>query len=1100
MRYITKLHLINWHYIQYRTLDISKGVNFLTGETGSGKSTILDALQLIILGDVRGYYFNKAANDNSQRKLIEYLRGMTQDNTDEGKKYLRANMDFNSYIVIEVLNSETNETFCLGVVFEVRKDSNNPEHMFFALKQSLPENGFIKNSTPLSMRQLKDEYGSALKPYSTEEYNEHFLQEYMGKLKTGFFDIFKRSVAFKPPASIEEFIQSFICDDIKIDIETMATPIKIYKKIENEAENVKVQVEALDTISKEYRKLEEIRERLKLSKYVTDRTKLELENIETLKLMKEYKDAKEFIDRGNKRNEEIDDEIKKLQEEINDLRFKINNSPEKILKDDIQELKSKIADYKNIQNSFTAEAVKFERWINCIQNLISIYEDLKLEPDYYFSEITKLKLCNIDEDSFLKLNEQLLNIKGIINDKYAEVTTKNHRCENERKNIKEELERLLKGIVYPKSIENLKNILETELAKKYKTDIKVNILADLIDVRDKEWLDAIEGYMNWQKLYLIVEPKYYQDAINIYNSLDKNKVYDIGLVDLGKIEEANYNALKNSLAEEIITENKYARIYTDYLLGRVIKCTDIDTIRNNKTSITKDCFLYKGYIARRLSPETYKKNRCIGSESRRVRIEELNSALKVLDIDIEKLKEIEKTLKNYFDLKVYSKEDIEVKLSEQVKINQISSLEADKQQKEEELSKIDLFYVQGLNENCNKLNNDKGKLEEIRTGLLKEIGKKEEVIDNNSAKMIEQESKRQELEKLIATTYESEWRETVGEAEYNNVVTELKNYNVIITVYEEKADKQTVEEDKQFKKVVDLRGEFCVKNSLSWDMQSKDNKKYDNHLNLLNNSKMPEYIEKINLQKKKAYDAFKTDLLSRLKDAIDKTEEQITFVNRSLEKMEFGEKKYKFVVRPKAKYIDFYKMLKSDFLGMDLTAGIFEKEYKDQISFLFNIITNTTESLPGNDMEQLKKQIDVYTDYKTYLEFDMEQITATYRSDLSKTLSKNSGGETQSPFFIAVLAAFANHYRIHNAKDNNTMRLIIFDEAFSKMDEEHAMISIQLLRKFGFQAIIAAPDDKIPVIGPNVDKIFYAKNENRKNIVIAEFEDLDKENLISGNL
>jgi len=76
MRYLTKLHLVNWHYIQYRTIELAKDINFITGETGAGKSTILDALQLIILGDLKGHYFNKAANENSQRKLIEYLRGM----------------------------------------------------------------------------------------------------------------------------------------------------------------------------------------------------------------------------------------------------------------------------------------------------------------------------------------------------------------------------------------------------------------------------------------------------------------------------------------------------------------------------------------------------------------------------------------------------------------------------------------------------------------------------------------------------------------------------------------------------------------------------------------------------------------------------------------------------------------------------------------------------------------------------------------------------------------------------------------------------------------------------------------------------------------
>ena len=41
MRYITKLHLENWHYIEYKTIDLSNNINFLTGQTGAGNQLLL---------------------------------------------------------------------------------------------------------------------------------------------------------------------------------------------------------------------------------------------------------------------------------------------------------------------------------------------------------------------------------------------------------------------------------------------------------------------------------------------------------------------------------------------------------------------------------------------------------------------------------------------------------------------------------------------------------------------------------------------------------------------------------------------------------------------------------------------------------------------------------------------------------------------------------------------------------------------------------------------------------------------------------------------------------------------------------------------------
>ena len=69
MKRLEKMLLINWHYIRHELLEF-KDINFLTGKNGAGKSTIIDALQLLLLGDTTGHFFNKAAN-----KVQPHLKG-----------------------------------------------------------------------------------------------------------------------------------------------------------------------------------------------------------------------------------------------------------------------------------------------------------------------------------------------------------------------------------------------------------------------------------------------------------------------------------------------------------------------------------------------------------------------------------------------------------------------------------------------------------------------------------------------------------------------------------------------------------------------------------------------------------------------------------------------------------------------------------------------------------------------------------------------------------------------------------------------------------------------------------------------------------------
>ena len=104
-------------------------------------------------------------------------------------------------------------------------------------------------------------------------------------------------------------------------------------------------------------------------------------------------------------------------------------------------------------------------------------------------------------------------------------------------------------------------------------------------------------------------------------------------------------------------------------------------------------------------------------------------------------------------------------------------------------------------------------------------------------------------------------------------------------------------------------------------------------------------------------------------------------------------------------------------------------------------------------------------------------------------LKKNSGGEGQNPLYVALLASFAQAYHMSaGPKSRPAIRLVVLDEAFSKMDAEKVASCIELIRGLGFQAIISATNDKIQNYVENVDKTFVFANPNKKSISIQEFE------------
>ena len=69
-------------------------------------------MQIVLYANTDGRgFFNKAAADDSDRSLIEYLRGMVNIGENNEFSYLR-NQNFSSTIVLELKRSDTGQCQC----------------------------------------------------------------------------------------------------------------------------------------------------------------------------------------------------------------------------------------------------------------------------------------------------------------------------------------------------------------------------------------------------------------------------------------------------------------------------------------------------------------------------------------------------------------------------------------------------------------------------------------------------------------------------------------------------------------------------------------------------------------------------------------------------------------------------------------------------------------------------------------------------------------------------------------------------------------------------------------------------------------------------
>lgn len=1114
MKKLTKILLVNWLYFSKQIIEVDD-VNFLTGKNGAGKSTVIDALQIVLLGETNARNFNQAANEKSQRSLDGYLRA----DMDENNPYSRRGKDFTSYIACEFIDDVEGNHFVTGVAFDCRSDGSNVDH-FFIYKGIIPENGFVENGYALDYadfrKQLREKYGVGAEFYSTQkEYRTNMLAKW-NVHNEQVTRMMKKAVSFRPIVDIQKFITENICDiPEKPDIVAMQQNIRDYKRHEQLAQRQEEKLVALQEISRLYREMQLAIGRWQQQSFLVLWAQKEDLEAENNKRILEQKDCEVRIEsfgieidrvtvtiqQKERRKEELiaacaQSDVSREEERLRSIKDSLLSEQQRLfiqLQNEAVEIKREAVIMCSLCQTVLGWNVNDElRSVidaaDAVQKAYSQFADCSYE--IFAKSIPVFERAQDATATFvIAIRDAAYKVKVIIDDLKAEIDQKTVTLNNLRKNVKD----------YPKGLLRLKDRLEQELSRRTRKQIHIDILADVLEIPEAEehWRRAVEGYINTQKFYLLIPPEYYRDALRFYDQIKRDfGMNSFGLVDIGKLrEKERLEPWPDSLAKKVETNNDLARSYIDYLLGRVVCCSHVDQLRRSKTAITADGMLYQGYVVRPIRKELMD-DAFIGRRAVSLRIARIEAELAEIQTNLQMWNPVYQTLSKYQNRDVLFSMRYVQSIVSQRQADYLRGIEISKELErvDEQISHLDLFWlgeqrkiiakladeIVSLGDKKIQLSNDRAVLEkrvhELVWDVLPDINKR--LVD---------------MEDRIAEEFTSDFIQRTGIPRYQQELTRLKKASIVFKNFNDRLAQTVRERESSIQKLFRARSEYADRfRPCSFQIDAMDNDEYAAEQRLLEESELPKYRAKIKAAYESAMEQFQNDFLAKLKSSIDQVQDQVKSLNKALDQAQFGTDRYKFRVDRNPDYADYYDMIMAPEL-MEGEAGLFalpfQQKYGKLIEDLFSRIAMSDDTqVNARKQSELQQNIERFTDFRTYLKFDLETTDQNGSKQLlSQTLNTKSGGETQTPFYIAVLASFAQIYQVNNLSGliNNTVRLVVFDEAFNKMDSERIVESVRLLRKMGLQAIICTPPDKLPDIMPLADRTLLVNKDKYKMHILT---------------
>ncbi|TCS95734.1 ATP-binding protein [Hazenella coriacea] len=1066
MKWLKKLKLINWHYFQEETLEFGRQT-LISGRNAAGKSTIIDALQVLLISDRRKIRFNPAAHENAKRTLLTYLRG--KKGTDE-QTFVREG-EFTSYIVAEFRDERKREPFVIGLVIDVYHDDQYEEEFFMIPNVDIKSIEFTNSSMKLRNREEFRRYctnmSSKVKFERNKESYQKMLLNRMGQVHDRFSSVLTKALSFKPIHNIREFVYDYILDKRELQLNLLKQNFDIYQQYQRELNDLQERQQLLGEIQEKYEQYAKLRETVTIQDYIVRRSKHK-EQVETKEQLESDIDSfqknlistESEISLTEQQQVEVDSQVVKAYQKWQSHEIKARQEE---LKKQIHILKQEIEQKRKTYETLREQLLNEWRLIN---ELIKLkdgdYWKWEGDDQSQLSHASKI-LCKLLEESYnIEVNLDLVKSEFVGIGEY--LSSLNTRITKAIGQVEDELGKLSerknglnvqiydlenKKRPYPESIQRLKTLLEKRLAGKS----PVWIFCEEMELIDEHWRNAIEGYLNRQRFDLLVKPEVFTEALSIYEQEKwKHHLEGIGLVDTDKEQKYQNTAKPSSLAEELETNNPIIQARIEHLLGQVMKVQSEKELRQHHTSITSTCMSYKNLVAKQIRKKDYE-TPFIGSQAIVRQLEMKRIELAEIDKRISQLKKKYHLLSRWQD-RLEEKKSYYHKIVDYLALPvEIPRIEKELDQKTEELERLDMSEVDQFKdeyykwkEHQDELKKHCDDLKKNRTVCEVELNGKKEELHKNQPYLLQMEEFINDWKykySHLLSKAEERWKQV--EMEDTSTATKITNWTGSHSRY-------STQREGRLKELTQLRHVYNLRYTHDGVIEAEDNSGYESLLEKIKLVDIPKYQKSLSEALRQTEEEFQSHFIYKLREAIELAKREFTELNYALKNFPFHQDQYQFKVGASEKYKKFYDVIMDP---QTIERGsLFDLPDDDKVDTLNELFEKLIHGEVGDQEE--------FTDYRRYLDFDIIVISHGERTSFSKVLREKSGGETQTPFYIAILASFNHLY------SDRTMRLVIFDEAFNKMDEERIQQTLRLIKQMNLQLIAAVPDEKMAHMAPEV--------------------------------
>ncbi len=1102
MKQLTRIRLINWHLFENTTITC-QGTTYLIGVNGVGKSTILDAIQFALVGGQRDVKFNRAAMSGSRRTLTSYVRGELGT---EGQRFLRD--DATGVVALEFRNPD--DTFFVhGAVVDAYQDGRSPDIAYFIVHNArLNDAWFFRSQGQLydnrAFRRHLEHFalpGGRAQVYTRlEDYRFHLLNR-LGQLKETFAAKIVKGLAFSPLINIRDFVHNYLLDESLVDVKVLREQLETMRHFETLAADVRQRIAELDHIEELDQERGNQRRLRLVNGYVRRHAQADAHLVDLKRYRLELDQKRVDLSRLELQRDDLTERLKRARQALVDaqvaLRTDTTAAREQSLRQGIARLEVELADLRQresqIEQTLAGEiedAKKLQDFL--IQDGLDVPEALKtfLEEDSARNtqHATRDPALSVLSAGSVNLVEGMQSALESLGHRYAEqhalLKNQSQTLRQEAEGLQREIQRLRTGdrdVSYESAAPQaarLRRLLRAEL------DLppdQVVYLCTALEVPDESWQNAVEGVLGRSRFDLLVPPEQYDAAMRLYQQRrHKDGLHGVGLPDAERLLKHGPRARPDSLATEVHTDHPAARALVDLLLGGYVKCDTLEGLREHRTAVTRDCFVRRTYTSRHLNPRHYRRW-FIGQRALPRQIQEREERLEAIRQELLALQAQDTGLRERLAL---TRDKVRLYLELERDLPLLArppELEAELATLRGELEALDTRSVEALKAEVERCQAEVRELEAEASRQDESLGRlraRIEALDTETLPSLERQADQalQEAEAFLQAEGGFELLED-AQAEYERRRQRQPVETILTNATRYEGDYQSAE-NRSRDRLREAKQSYSLTYQFGYD-DDEGAARYLRERDRYVESELPEYEARIAEQRALAEQELVENFIHRLREQIEDACQQLAYLNSTLTGLRFGGERFEFITRPEPPLRQVYDMIMDSqtILGESLFESDFCQRHQRGWDLLFERLTIT----PDDELAELRE----LQDYRNYLRYDIRiHYPNGDRAYLSQINAKKSGGETTTPFYVAMAASFAQAYRLNQPRPSDTIRLAMFDEAFGKMDTARTASALKFMVDSQLQVLLATPPDKAAGLLPYVDSVRTVVRKNNHAFVI----------------